>query len=93
MADPKLDAYIAKAKTVTVKPLSESDIVALQTRLQGCKDQFEEVGLKLKEAVASADENAAKQHEDLLKDNYRLRKSIVAQLKAAKVAVSDPDVE
>ena len=93
MADPKLDAYIAKAKMVTAKPLSVVDIVALENRLQGCKEQFEEVGLKLKEAVASADENAVKQHEDLLKDNYQLRKSIVAQLKAAKVAVSDPDVE
>jgi hypothetical protein len=93
MPDAKLDAYIAKAKMVTAKPLSESDIAALEARLQGCKEQFEEVGLKLKEAVASADENAAKQHEDLLKVNYALRKSIVSQLKAAKVAVSDPDVE
>jgi len=93
MSDAKLDAYIAKARAVTAKPLSESDIAALENRLQGCKEQFEEVGLKLKEAVVAKDENAVKQHEDLLKDNYRLRKSIVAQLKAAKVAVSDPDVE
>lgn len=95
MADAKLQAYLAKARTVTVaqKALTESEIAALQARLEGCKEQFQEVGLKLKEAVAAKDANAVKAHEALLEENYKLRKSIVAQLKAAKVAVSDPDVE
>jgi len=91
--DPKLEAYLAKAAAVKPKPLTEADVRDLQSRHEGCKKQFEELGAKLSEALALKDERAAKGVKAVLAENFKLRREIVLKLKAAKVAVSDPDVE
>lgn len=91
--DPKLAAYMKKAAAVKSKPLTESEIKDLQTRHEGCKAQFEELGAKLAEALAAKDERAADGVKAVLAENFNLRQEIVRKLKAAGVKISDPDVE
>lgn len=90
--NPKLAAYLAKARRVVAASPTPAEIQGMKAHHEGCKGQFQEVGLKLKAAVAANDTNAIKQHEDLLRENFKLREILVQKLKAAGVAIVDDDV-
>ena len=91
--EPKLEAYFESARTYSKPPPTPADISAMKDRHEGCKEQFIEVSEKLKKAIAAKDDKAIKQHEDLLRDNFQLRKSLVTKLRAAGKPVADPMVE
>lgn len=91
--DPKLAAYLSKAREVAAASPTSAEIQGMKDRHEGCRKQFAEVSAKLQEAVEAKDSNAVKQHEDLLRENFRLRKSLAGKLRAVGKPVVDPAVE
>lgn len=93
MADPKEDAFVAAARSMSAPVPTENEKRGWAERLKGCQKQGKSLAMDIQKAVASGDANAVKQKEDLLRENYRLRRELIGKLKAVGMTAEAADPE